>query len=107
MLLTDRLVLGDRYGLTDCRVVLHVVVGLTFLSVFTCIVLSGCTTAVPTLHVLVRVFIVVSLSMWSLRTAFVRYVVCHFNMYLVTALGFEARKPRSIVLVITDLNTLT
>ena len=106
MLLTDRLVLGDGCGLTDCRVALHVVDGGSFPSVFACIVLSGCTTAAPTVHVLVRVFFVVSLSMWSLRTAFVRYVVCHFNMYLVTALGFEARKPRSIVLVITDLNTL-
>jgi hypothetical protein len=107
VLLTNRLVLGDRCGLTECRVVLHVVVGVTFPSLFVCIVLSVCTTAVPTVHVLLRVFIVVSLSMWSLRIAFVRYVVCQFNMYLVTALGFEARKPRSIVLVITDLNTLT
>lgn len=107
MLLTDLLVLGYRSGLTECRVVLRVVVGLTFPSVFVCIVLFVCTTAVPTVHVLLRVFIVVFLSMWSLRTAFVRYVVCQFNMYLVTALGFEARKPRSIVLVITDLNTLT
>ena len=106
MLLTNRLVFGDRCGLTECRVVRHVVVGVTFPSLFVCIVLSVCTTAVPTVHVLLRVFIVVSLSMWSLRIAFVRYVVCQFNMYLVTALGFEARKRRSIVLVITDLNTL-
>ncbi len=107
MLLTDRLVFGVRSGLTDCGVALHVIGGITFPSGFACIVLSVRTTAVRTLHMLVRVFIVVSLFMYFSRISFVRYVICDSGMHLVTALVFEARKPRSIVLVITDLNTLT
>ena len=107
MLLTDRLVVGDRYGLTDFRVVLHFVDRITCFTVFPCIVLSVLTTVVRTVRLLVRVFIVVSLFMWSSHISFVSYVICDSNMYLVTALGFNARKLRSIVLVITDLNTLT
>ena len=107
MLLTDRLVVRDRYGLTDFRVVLHFVDRITCFTVFPRIVLSVLTTVVRTVRLLVRVFIVVSLFMWSSHNSFVSYVISDSNMYLVTALGFEARKPRSIVLVITDLNTLT
>jgi hypothetical protein len=107
VLLTDRLVVGVRSGVTDCGSNLPVLGGIKFPSGFACIVLLFRPTTVRTVHMLVRVVIVVSLFMYFSRISFVSYVICDSGMHLVTALGFEARKPRSIVLVITDLNTLT
>jgi hypothetical protein len=106
VLLTDRLVVGARYELSAYRIVRHFVNDVSFPSVCACILLSVRTTAVDTVHIVVRVFVVVSLFMCSSRIALVSYVICHSSMGVVTALGFEARKRRSIVLVITDLNTL-
>jgi len=67
------------------------------------------TVATPssTVHVVVTVFMRICSFVSLVRPEFVIDVTPRFIIYLITAPGLAVRNPLGIVLVITDLNTLT